>query len=60
MTNKPVSTCIDCTNLGLTLLMCMVQVWRSYDMCFFDEQPVWRFPDKIYKDANGEVQYEFE
>jgi len=44
---------MDITNLAVQVVVLIVYIWRSWDMCFFDKDPVWKFyldDDKNYED----------
>jgi hypothetical protein len=41
---------MDITNLVIMVIILVVYVWRTYDMCSFDKNPVW----KLYVDEEGE------
>ena len=43
--NKVVNTFLDMTNLGLTLIVALLYLWRTHDMCAFDLEPIW----KVYR-----------
>ena len=40
--NKVVSTTLDCLNLGLSVFIALLYLWRTHDMCAFDEEPLWK------------------
>ena len=40
--NKLVSTSLDLLNLGLTVFIALLYLWRTHDMCAFDKEPLWK------------------
>ena len=55
---------MDITNLVIQVVVLIVYIWRSWDMCFFDKDPVWKFyldKDKNFVDkeckGEGEIWY---
>ena len=35
---------MDITNLFFTVITCMLYFARTFDMCLFDSDPIWRMP----------------
>ena len=33
---------MDALNFILTVSICLIYVWRTYNMCLFDKHPIWR------------------
>lgn len=57
--NKPpFSTSMDVLNFILSISINLVYVWRTYDMCLFDSEPIWIFinPDDPEPECNGKVE----
>jgi hypothetical protein len=40
---KQVSFIMDFLNITLSVSIVLIYVYRTYDMCYFDELPVWKF-----------------
>lgn len=36
---------MDALNFILTVSICLIYVWRTYNMCLFDKHPIWRDVD---------------
>ena len=49
ISNKLVTQCIDLTNLVVQVIILIVYIWRTWDMCLFDKNPVWKY----YLDEEG-------
>jgi hypothetical protein len=49
LSNKFVAQCMDVANLVIIVVILIIYIWRTWDMCFFDKNPVWKF----YVDEDG-------
>lgn len=59
MGQKHISYSIDCINFTFTVLVNILQLWKTCDMCFFDEYPIWRMNDNPICSGSGHDFYYF-
>ena len=55
--NRYVAICMDTMYVLLSTLTSLIYVYRTYDMCLFDTEPVWKFyeePEKYNAECKGE------
>ena len=46
LAQKQVSYSLDITNFTLTIIINILQLWKTTDMCLFDAEPIWRLENE--------------
>jgi len=54
LNKKWVTISMDVFNLTVTVIMQLIYVWRSFDMCYFDKKPIWVLEEQ--EECNGEAE----
>jgi hypothetical protein len=47
LNNKNVVYLMNALNLSNTIIINVLYLYRTYNMCMFDKEPIWKIPDEM-------------